>query len=253
MLGDSTALTLSLGLSFDAGRYGARVVEKGIIGCGVAVVPEDIQAGVAAPMVAPCNPATPAAGQWPALWNGWIDQFHPTVVAILAGRWEVSTVEWKGRWTDILDPAYAAYVRQQLQRAVDVASSRGAAVVLFTAPCYDSGEQFDGAPWPEDQPDRLHAYNALVRQVAEANPQTATLINLDGLVCPGGTFESQIDGVTVRAPDGVHFPYSYDPGSPNTPVDTLAQLSGFGAWIGVRLWPSIVAAGNKKADHIESG
>jgi hypothetical protein len=203
-------------------------------------------------VAAPCNPATPASGQWPAEWTGWIDRYRPAVVAVLAGRWEVSTVEWNGRWTDILDPAFAAYVRQQLQRAVDVGSSGGAPVVLFTAPCYDSGEQFDGAPWPEDQPDRLNAYNALVRGVVAANPQRATLINLDGVVCPGGTFVTQIDGVTVRAPDGVHFPYSFDPGSPQTALDSLAQVSGFGAWIGPRLWPSIVAAGHK-SERVESG
>jgi len=252
MLGDSTALTLGLGLSFDAARYDATLVDKGILGCGVAVVPEVSRHGGDATVAAPCNPVTPASGQWPALWTGWIDRYHPAVVAVLAGRSEVSTVEWEGRSTDILDPAFAAYVRQQLQRAVDVGSSGGAAVVLFTAPCYDSGEQFDGAPWPEDQPDRLDAYNALVRQVVAANPQRATLIDLDGLVCPGGTFKTKIDGVTVRAPDGVHFPYSYDPGSPNTALDTLAQVSGFGAWIGPRLWPSIIAAGHKKTDHIES-
>ncbi len=248
MLGDSTALTLSVGLSYDAARYRARLVEKGILGCGVALVSEVMQNGVDVPVVAPCNPATPAVGQWPAKWTGWIERYHPAVVAILAGRWEVSTVEWKGRWTDILDPAFAAYVRTQLQRAVDVGSSGGAAVVLFTAPCYDSGEQFDGAPWPEDQPDRLRAYNALVREVVAANPQRATLINLDGVVCPGGTFESRIDGVTVRAPDGVHFPFAFDPGSPGTALNTATQVFGFAAWIGPRLWPSIVAAGHKKAD-----
>jgi peptidoglycan/LPS O-acetylase OafA/YrhL len=254
MLGDSTALTLGLGLSFEAAQYDATLVDKGILGCGVAVVPEVSRHGVDASVAAPCNPATPASGQWPALWTGWIDRYHPAVVGVLAGRSEVSTVEWEGRSTDILDPAFAAYVRQQLQRAVDVGSSGGAAVVLFTAPCYDSGEQFDGARWPEDQPDRLNAYNALVRQVVAANPQRAILINLDGLVCPGGTFETQIDGVTVRAPDGVHLPYSYDPGSPNTALDTLAQVSGFGAWIGPRLWPSILAAGQeKKVNHTQSG
>ena len=200
VLGDSTALTLGLGLSFDASRYGASVVEKGILGCGVAEASEVSQHGVHSAMAPACNPATPAAGQWPALWSGWIDRYHPAVVALLAGRWEVSTVEWEGRWTDILDPAFAAYVRQQLQQAVDVGSSGGAAVVLFSAPCYDSGEQPDGTPWPEDQPDRLNAYNTLVREVAAANTQRATLVNLDSVVCPGGTFESQIDGVTVRAP-----------------------------------------------------
>jgi hypothetical protein len=33
----------------------------------------------------------------------------------------------------------------------------------------------------------------------------------------------------------------------------LAQVSGFGAWIGPRLWPSILAAGRKSAGRIESG
>ena len=253
VLGDSTAITLGLGLSYEAPRYGATVVDRGILGCGVAVVPEVSQHGVDAATAAPCNPATPPDAQWPAKWTGWIDRYHPGVVAILAGRWEVSTVEWSGRWTDILDSAFAAYVRQQLQQAVDVGSAGGAPVVLFTAPCYDSGEQFDGAPWPEDQPDRLNAYNALVREVVAANSERATLINLDDVVCPGGTFENQIDGVTVRAPDGVHFPYSFDPGTPQTALDTLEQVNGFGAWIGPRLWPSIVATAHKPAPHVGTG
>ena len=170
LVGDSTALTLGIGLSYDAARYGATIVNKGILGCGVAEVPEVRETGVDAAIASACNPATPVKGQWPALWAGWIRQYHPAVVAILAGRWEVSTVEWKGHWTDILDPAFAAYVKQQLQHAVDVASSGGAPVVLFTAPCYDSGEQSDGAPWPEDQPARVDAYNTLVRQVVGGQP-----------------------------------------------------------------------------------
>jgi hypothetical protein len=217
------------------------------------VVPEVRQTGVDATVAAPCNPSTPASGQWPALWKKWIAQYHPTTVAILAGRWEVSTVEWKGRWTDILNPAFAAYVKQQLQHAVDVASSGGAPVVLFTAPCYDSGEQSDGAPWPEDQPARLDAYNALVRKVVAANPQKATLVNLDGLVCPGGTYKTRIDGVTVRAPDGVHFPF-YSVSSPKTAdPDTAAQVSQFGDWVGPRLWPPIIAAAHRAAGHAASG
>jgi peptidoglycan/LPS O-acetylase OafA/YrhL len=242
VVGDSTALTLAVGLSLDATHYGFRVVDHGILGCGVAVVPKVKASGLDATVAPACNPATPAGQQWPALWAGWIHQSHPAVVAILAGRWEVSTVQWKGRWTDILAPAFAAYVRQQLQRAVDVASAGGASVVLFTAPCYDSGEQSDGAVWPEDQPDRLNAYNALVRQVVAANPQRASEVNLDGMVCPGGKYESQIDGVTVRAPDGVHFPF-FSPSSPQTAdPDTETQVKQFGTWIAPRVWPSLVAA-----------
>jgi peptidoglycan/LPS O-acetylase OafA/YrhL len=242
MLGDSTAVTLAIGLTRDAGAYGARVVDKGILGCGVAEMPEVRASGVDVSVAAACNPSTPASGQWPALWAAWIRASHPSIVSILAGRWEVSTVEWRGRWTDILHPAFAAYVRQQLERALEVASSGGAHVVLFTAPCFDSGEQSDGARWPEDEPDRLDAYNELVREVVAANPQRSALVNLDGVVCPGGRFQSVIDGVTVRAPDGVHFPF-FSLSSPQTAEpDTEAQVERFSAWIGPRLWPAIAKA-----------
>jgi hypothetical protein len=163
------------------------------------------------------------------------------VVAVLAGRWEVSTVEWRGRWTDILDRSFSRYVAGQLQRAVDIGSAAGAHVVLFTAPCYDSGEQPDGEPWPEDQTNRLDEYNALVRQVAAANPRTTRLVDLDGLVCPGGQYETTIDGVTVRAPDGVHFPFSSPTNPQAADPDTQAQVEQFSDWLGPRLWPKIVA------------
>jgi peptidoglycan/LPS O-acetylase OafA/YrhL len=242
MLGDSTALTLAFGLSIDAARYGEKLVDKGILGCGVAEMHEIQRHGADDMAVPACNPSTPAGRQWPALWVRWIAQYSPSTVAILAGRWEVSTVKWRGRWTDILDAPFADYVRQQLQRAVDIASSDGAHVVLLTAPCYDSGEQSEGAPWPEDQSDRLDAYNDLVRQVAKANPQQATLVDLDGLICPGGHFESERDDVTVRAPDGIHFPF-FSLRSPSaSDPDTFAQTEEFGAWIGPRLWPSIDSA-----------
>jgi peptidoglycan/LPS O-acetylase OafA/YrhL len=247
MVGDSTALTLGLALPVDAKRYGATLVNEGIVGCGVAEVTEFQAEGADLPMAPACDPSTPASEQWPALWAGWVRQYHPAIVVVLAGRWEVSNVEWQGRWTDILHQAFAAYVEQQLQRAVDIASSNGADVVLLTAPCYDSGEQPDGDPWPEDQPSRLAVYNGLVRQVAAANPGKATSVDLGALVCPGGRYEATIDGVTVRAPDGVHFPYFSLTDSRSADPDTYEQVQEFGAWIGPRLWPKILIARSSSA------
>jgi hypothetical protein len=49
----------------------------------------------------------------------------------------------------------------------------------------------------------------------------------------------------VRAPDGVHFPF-FSPSSPQTAdPDTETQVRQFGTWLAPRVWPSIVAAGNK--------
>jgi lysophospholipase L1-like esterase len=112
---------------------------------------------------------------------------------------------YNGQWTSILNPTLQAYMKAQLQQLVSIASSRGARVVLFTAPCYASGEQPDGTPWPEDQPARVQAYNSIVRQVGAANPATTTVFDLYSLVCPHGQYTPTVGGVMVRSSDGVHF------------------------------------------------
>jgi peptidoglycan/LPS O-acetylase OafA/YrhL len=202
LVGDSTAYTLGLGLSAYEKDYDVDLHDAGILGCGVTQGTEYELQGVDAPMESACSGST-GTEQWPQIWQGDVASFRPNVVMILAGRWEVSNRTYKGHWTNILHPTYAAYVKSQVRRAVHVAGSKGAHVVLLTAPCYDTGEQPNGQPWPEDSPARLARYNAIVRQVAATTPNTS-LINFDEMACPGGRYESHIDGVDARY-DGVHF------------------------------------------------
>ncbi len=232
VVGDSTALTLGIGLSSPplAKAYHFTESDQGQLGCGVTIgTLHEIQ-GQIAPSAADCLPDPPPGRvQWPEEWQGWIDSFQPNLVVLLAGRWEVVNRTYNGRWTNILDPAYAAYVKSQLQRAVDVATSRGAHMVIMTAPCYDEGEQPDGQPWPEDSKARLDVYNSLVHQVAAANPTTVSVYDLDALVCPGGHYAEFLDGVQVRTSDGIHFTW---PG---------------GIWIGARFWPAVIGDARRAA------
>jgi peptidoglycan/LPS O-acetylase OafA/YrhL len=202
-LGDSTALTLGIGMSEHQASYGIESADDGILGCGVTDGAEFQLQGVDAPMAMACGTGPPST-LWPQLWAEDIAQYQPNVVMILAGRWEVVDRTYEGRWTNIEDPAYAAYVQQQLERAVAVAGSGGAHVVLLTAPCYDSGEQPDGDPWPEDSPARLAIYNRIVDEVAASSPGTS-LIDFNAMACPGGNYEEYMDGIQVREADGVHF------------------------------------------------
>jgi hypothetical protein len=60
------------------------------------------------------------------------------------------------------------------------------------------------------------------------------------MVCPAGRFHTSIDGVAVRAPDGIHFPY-FQFGSPNAAApNTFAQVNQFAKWIGPRLMPKLL-------------
>ena len=226
VVGDSTALTLDIGLNEHARDYGIEPFNGGILGCGVTSGAEYQEKGVDAPMAVQCLGA-PAQTQWPALWKADVVKDDPNVVMILAGRWEVSNRTYDGHWTNIEDPTYATYVRRELTDAVHLAGSGGAAVVLLTAPCYDTGEQPDGQSWPEDSRARLAIYNHIVRDVAASIPGTS-LLDFNAMACPGGRYEEYMDGQQVRLADGIHFTF--------TGGDVFAS----------RIWPFIVRLGQQQ-------
>jgi hypothetical protein len=202
LVGDSTAYTLGLGLSAYQSDYDIKMKDAGILGCGVTNGSEYQLQGVVSQMESHCSGA-PGVESWTEVWRSDLATFDPNVVMILAGRWEVVNRTYRGHWTNILQPQYAAYVQRQLRSAVALAGSRGAKVVLLTAPCYDTGEQPNGQPWPEDSPQRLAKYNAIVREVGATEPNT-TVVNFEAMTCPSGHYQTYIDGVDARY-DGVHF------------------------------------------------
>ena len=234
LFGDSVALTLGLGLGLETElqRYGYVLSDKGILGCGVVFGPEVELMGARIRTPPACNgtpysPGEPAAQQpWPNQWQNAISEVKPNVAVLLAGRWEVVDREYQGSWTNILHPAFAAYVKSQLEQASQLVTASGSHMVFLTAPCTDEGEQPDGAPWPEDDPARLAAYNRLVREVAAEHPATDSVVDLFGAACPRGKYAGTVDGVVIRTPnDGVHFTWNA------------------GTYLAPKLMPAIVAAG----------
>jgi hypothetical protein len=223
MVGDSTANLLSIGLEEVESQYNVDISDQAIDGCGLPITQTTRVQTYLLPSPAACSPdPPPGEKQWPALWKQEITAFHPNVVVLLSGRWEVSESLWDGHWVSIGQPAFDAYLKRMMEEAVRVATAQGARMVLLTAPYYDTGEQTDGQPWPEDSPARVDVFNGLLRQVAAANPATVTLIDLNAMVSPGGSFARVVDGVDVRTPDGVHF------------------TAAGGEWLAPQLLPTIV-------------
>ena len=234
LFGDSVALTLGLGLGEQnvQDKFGYQLTDKGILGCGVVDGPQVELMGTRYETPEACGgsgvePGGPAANEpWTSQWLSAINDLKPNVAVLLAGRWEVVDREYQGAWTNILHPAYAAYVKSQLEKASQLVTSTGTHMVFLTGPCTDEGEQPDGAPWPEDSPARLAIYNKLVRQVAAAHPTTDSVVDLFGAACPKGKYAGTVNGVVIRdASDGVHF--------------TVAG----GQYLAPRLMPAVVAAG----------
>ena len=229
VFGDSAAWRLGFSMLASQPQTGYDVtIDNGaIIGCGVLRSSGYTAHGVSNAMTPGCNVSTPKSAQWPALWKGELNQFRPNVVILLAGRWEVMDRLIGGTWRHIGDPVFDADLKQSLEQAVQVGTSSGALMVLMTSPCFDSGEQDNGLPWPEDSLQRLAVYNAMVREVAAEHPATVQLDEFGNQLCPGGRFTTSFDGVQIRDGDGVHI------------VPTAAA----GQWLDARVLPEALSVG----------
>jgi hypothetical protein len=226
LVGDSLALTLGIGLqgaiTADPKTYAhLRIFNEGIPGCGVADGTTGVEQGATFIVAPPCTPDPQSANcppggvfgpdqdvpcqAWAVAWADWVRQMKPNVVVLLAGGNEVKDRLYGGAMTSILDPKFAAYVESQLEKAVKIATARGALMVLMTEPCQSTGKQPNGEPWPEDNPARQAVYNSLLRKVATEHPADVFLQDLDAGVCPGGSYAEDLNGVPVRQSDGLHF------------------------------------------------
>ena len=198
LLGDSVALTMGLGLSVDSvSTYHVNVADEGTLGCELDNV-DVLQGGVV-------TPATPGCPDWRTTWPTEVSFFRADVVGLLIGRWEVTDHFYDGQWVHVGEPVWDEHLLAELNQAVAIFSAHGAKVVLFTMPYMDpSQEAANGQPFVENDPARAAAFNQLLRQVAKEHPGVVSVIDLNKLLDPHGSYQAVIGGLSVRDSDGVH-------------------------------------------------
>jgi peptidoglycan/LPS O-acetylase OafA/YrhL len=193
VFGDSIAWSL---VAYLPKYRGLDVRDRTALGCGVTRAAPYRYFGRTYPRVkSKCR-------QWPRLWKRAVASDNPDVALVLVGRWETMDRVVDGRWTHVGDPTLDVQLRAELKRAILVAGSHGARVVLATEPYNRRGEQPDGSLYPEDQPQRVTAWNRLLRSVAAVYPEVR-VIDFGARVSPDGRFTNDAGGVRVRS-DGVH-------------------------------------------------
>jgi hypothetical protein len=192
VFGDSVAWTL---MRYMPPTPGLNFANYTTIGCGLA-------RGGPYRYVGETLNQKPECDAWPVRWSQRISHDRPDVVLLIVGRWEVVDRVTEGHWTHIGDDAYEAYLRGELQRALDILTSTGAHVVVTTEPYNRRGERPDGSLYPEDQPARADRWNTLLGSVIGKRPDV-TLLDLNQKLCPNGYYTSKVDGIKMRI-DGVH-------------------------------------------------
>lgn len=214
VFGDSVAWTL---VNYLPGHPELDVRDRTTMGCGVTRTAPFRYAGRHYEGLAQeCR-------DWPRSWRAAVARDDPDVALILVGRWETMDRVLDGRWTHIGEPDFDAHLRSELDLAIRVAGARGAHVVLATEPYNRRWEQLDGSLYPEDEPQRVTAWNALLRGVARSHPHVR-VIDFGERVSPEGRFTWTAGGYQVRS-DGLHL----------TP-------SGVQGWIAPWLLPQLVSA-----------
>ena len=198
LIGDSMALTLGIGLGQQSRAWGVAVDNQGTVGC-------DLDPQTTVDVMGTVSPAAGGCPHWRTDWSRLVARTNPDVVAVLLGRWECLDRIWQGRWTHVGERAFDRHLTAELGQVIDIASSHGARVVMLTLPYIaQTTEQPNGAPWNMNLPSRTIAYNNDLRRAVAEHPRQATVMDLNKMLDPHGTYTSFIDGVRVRSLDNEH-------------------------------------------------
>ena len=137
-------------------------------------------------------------------WKADVDAYHPDVVLLADGEYEVRNQLIGKQWVHIGSTVFDKREMAALTSATRVLGSTGAKVVLLTAPYYHQLEQADGQGWPEDNPTRVNLYNSMLGEVAKRSHGRVVVANVNARLDPRGHFTTTVDGQVVRFSDGIH-------------------------------------------------
>ncbi len=205
LVGDSEASFLGFGLGPASATYNVDYQGDGVFGCGLLTSTTQFHGTVVSGslgqrgghVIIPCSTQL-------TRWKADVEAFHPDVVLLAEGEYEVRNQAIGGAWVHIGTPLVDAREARVLAAATTVLGSTGATVVLLTAPRYHQQEQSNGQPWPEDDPARVDRYNAMLHRVAAGSKGRVVVADRGGRIDPQGKYTTTIDGVVVRFADGIH-------------------------------------------------
>jgi peptidoglycan/LPS O-acetylase OafA/YrhL len=200
VVGDSFAFSMVTGLDDQATANGQIAVLNGaIIGCAFGRGGSTKALGWATTFNSVCQKRD-------SLLTGQLNSFHPDVVVMAGGMWDMSDRKLAGghTWVHIGERIYDTYLAGEIQHLADLVQSTGAQLVWLNSPDWDPvytpADYMTPGPYSEAQPGRTDAFNQLVAASLAGRPRTQ-ILDLRGWMKaqPGGEFAQ-----TLRS-DGVHF------------------------------------------------
>jgi peptidoglycan/LPS O-acetylase OafA/YrhL len=199
LVGDSLANSLAPGFQRLATADNFQLWNAALPGCGLADEGES-WLGIWQAQSDHCKP------EWRQRWPQHINQFDPDVVVVLVGGHDSTDRLIDGQEYRFDTQAGEDLAKRDIETATDILSARGARVIWLTLPYGRQGwaQQID-APRSGFNERWVDRWNQYLRAAVEATPYRATVLDLNAVVDPGGTWTDSVNGVQIRMPDLIHF------------------------------------------------
>ncbi len=184
--GDSTGLVIGSGINLASSTTGGveEVTGGAWVGCGLG-----IGGTYQSTQKADLNGHTSAAcDAWPTTYARRINQYEPDLAVVLDAPWDVMDRKIPGdtQWRSFGDPVYDKWFLNEMVRAVDILSSKGARVVWLTS------------PQVSNIPSRVDRLNQLIKELPTLRPGKITVLDFAGYLAKTDPTDS------LRSVDHIH-------------------------------------------------
>ena len=199
VFGDSTAVTLSIGLHYQQHLAGTmRLAGNGVaLGCAVvrnaAIRTDDVLH------------SDSGCEDFDVAWARVIAEEQPDVAVVLAAPWDIRDrrIDGDDRWRALGDPVLDRYYAEELRAAVGVLAADGTLVVWLTHPVVevrDARGQQPPTPYAASDPARIERWNELIFDLERTRPGKVRVLDLRAYIqsLPGGELD------TDYRPDKTH-------------------------------------------------
>jgi peptidoglycan/LPS O-acetylase OafA/YrhL len=197
VIGDSLAFTIGLPMMDNEQSYGIQLANAAQLGCAFATKGQlDVNGTWEAPPAA-CSSAL-------SQWAQEEKTLNAQEVIVELGYRDEFDWRWNGKIVHLGQPAFDAYVQQQINRYVQVLGRHGVKILFLTVPYTHPPDQADGAPAPAASPARHALINGMLQKEARLHPSSVRVLNIDRTISPGNDYDARVDGQLCRF-DGIHF------------------------------------------------
>ena len=197
LIGDSIAFTLGVGFMESEERYGLEMANGAILGCAFNIKGDLNSRGKWESQYTGCPTALT---QWSQEERG----LRADGVIVELGYRDEFDWRWNGHVVHMGQSTYDAYLRQRINRYVQILGHGGIPILFLSVPWADPAPLPDGSPAPAGSAARHAEINSMLASVAAANPGQVQVLDIDKLLGAENHFEARVNGKLCRF-DGVHF------------------------------------------------